>query len=62
LHEYIEELPPAERSVVDLLFYAGLTQDEAADTLSIPLTTLQGRWRSAKAKLALSAADRSLGV
>jgi RNA polymerase sigma-70 factor (ECF subfamily) len=52
LRENVDSLPENEREVVDLLFFLGLTQQEAAELLGVPLTTIQGRWRSARVKLA----------
>ena len=53
LHEQVDALPDKEREVVDLLFFLGLSQQEAADVLRVPLTTVQGRWRSARVKLSM---------
>lgn len=51
LHRQIEALPEEEREVVDLLFYQGLPQAEAAELLNLSLRTLQRRWHDALAKL-----------
>lgn len=51
-HEQIDRLPEADRQLFDLLWYQGLTQQEAADFLSIPLRTLKRSWQAAKLKLA----------
>jgi RNA polymerase sigma-70 factor (ECF subfamily) len=53
-HKSIECLAPDLRDVIDLLFYDGLSQQEAAQILDVPVTTVQGRWRSAKVRLAMS--------
>ncbi len=45
------------RQVVDLLFFGGFSQQEAAETLGVPLTTVQWRWRTVKIKLALAGSD-----
>ena len=40
-------IPEEERAVFSLLWYAGLTQGEAAQALDISERTLRRRWRSA---------------
>lgn len=50
-HQRIEELPSEERDVVELLWYQGLTQGEAAEILSVTDRTVRRRWLSAKNKL-----------
>jgi len=50
-HVLVEKLPEDEQEVVNLLYYEGLTQDEAARVLDISLRTLKRRWQSAKLKL-----------
>src|SRR5437588_716682 len=40
LHEQVERLPDEERQVVDLLFYQGLSQADAAVVLGISVRTL----------------------
>jgi RNA polymerase sigma-70 factor (ECF subfamily) len=51
LHEQIDRLPEAEREVVDLLFYQGLTQAETAALLDVTVRTVQRRWQSALVRL-----------
>ena len=51
LHEQIDRLPEAEREVVDLIFYQGLTQAEAASLLDITVRTVQRRWHAALLQL-----------
>jgi RNA polymerase sigma-70 factor (ECF subfamily) len=51
LHEQIGRLPDEERAVVDLVFYQGLAQSEAAALLNLSLRTLQRRWHGALLKL-----------
>ena len=46
-HQQVESLPEEERAVFSLLWYAGLTQGEAAQALDISERTLRRRWRSA---------------
>lgn len=50
-HRHVEDLPPLEREVVDLLLYQELTQEEAAEVLEVDKSTVKRRWRSAKLKL-----------
>ncbi len=50
-HVQVDQLPPEELEVVNLLFYEGLTQEEAANVLGISFRTLKRRWQSAKLKL-----------
>ena len=50
-HRRIEELPPEEREVVELLWYQGLTQAEAAEVLNVTDRTVRRRWLAAKTKL-----------
>lgn len=58
-HELVEKLPEDEREVVGLLYYQGLTQEEAAEVLEVDRSTVKRRWRSARLKLgeALSKED-----
>jgi len=46
-HRGVDRLPAEERRVVDMLFYNGLSQREAAATLSVPLSRVQRLWVSA---------------
>jgi RNA polymerase sigma factor (sigma-70 family) len=50
-HRAVESLPDDEREVVDLLWYEGFTQDEAAATLGVSLRTVKRRWQSGRLKL-----------
>jgi RNA polymerase sigma-70 factor (ECF subfamily) len=50
-HELVEALPQEEREVVDLLWYQGLTQDEAAVILKVSDRTVKRRWQAARLKL-----------
>jgi RNA polymerase sigma-70 factor (ECF subfamily) len=50
-HEHVEKLPDEEREVVDLLFYQGLTQEEAAAILKVSDRTVKRRWQAARLKL-----------
>jgi RNA polymerase sigma-70 factor (ECF subfamily) len=51
LHDHIDSLPVSEREVVDLIFYQGLAQQEAADLLGKSVRTIQRRWHAALLKL-----------
>lgn len=51
LHQHIDALPAPERSVVDLLFYHGLSQVQAASVLGVTIRTVQRRWQSALLQL-----------
>ena len=51
LHEQIASLPEAEREVVELLFYQGLPQAEAAEILGVSVRTVQRCWHNALWKL-----------
>lgn len=50
-HLRVENLPQAEREVFNLLYYEGLTQEEAAAVLDVSSRTLKRRWQSAKVRL-----------
>jgi RNA polymerase sigma-70 factor (ECF subfamily) len=47
LQERIDKLPEEERDVFCLLFYQGLSQDEAAAVLGVARRTVQRRWQAA---------------
>ena len=51
LHERIAELPEEEREVVELLWYHGMEQKEAAAFLGIAVRTIRRRWAGAKISL-----------
>jgi RNA polymerase sigma-70 factor (ECF subfamily) len=51
LHELVEGLAAEEREVVDLLFYQGMTEREAAAALGVSERTVKRRWRSARLAL-----------
>jgi RNA polymerase sigma-70 factor (ECF subfamily) len=50
-HLRVDALPEEQREVVNLLFYEGLTQQEAAEVLGVGLRTIKRRWQEAKLQL-----------
>lgn len=50
-HLEVQNLPEDELEVINLVFYDGLTQEEAAKLLGISFRTLKRRWHSARLKL-----------
>jgi RNA polymerase sigma factor (sigma-70 family) len=56
-HEKVETLPDEEQEVCGLLWYDGLTQQEAASVLKVSLRTVKRRWQSARIELAKSFRD-----
>ena len=50
-HKQVEALPEEEREVVDLIWYEGLEQSEAASFLGVPRATVQRRWLKARLRL-----------
>jgi DNA-directed RNA polymerase specialized sigma24 family protein len=50
-HVQVGKLPAEELEVVNILYYEGLTQEEAAKVLGISFRTLKRRWQSAKVRL-----------
>jgi RNA polymerase sigma-70 factor (ECF subfamily) len=51
-HEAVEKLDLRERELVDLLWYQGLTQEEASEILGVDKSTVKRRWRSVRLMLA----------
>lgn len=50
-HRGIDALADPEREVVDLIWYQGLTQVEAADLLGVTERTVKRRWQTARQRL-----------
>jgi RNA polymerase sigma factor (sigma-70 family) len=50
-HEQVASLPEEECEIFGLLWYHGLTQDEAAEVLDISLSTVKRRWQAARLHL-----------
>lgn len=51
-HEFVDAMPESEREIVELLWYQGLTQDQAAEILGVDKSTVKRRWRELRPKLA----------
>jgi RNA polymerase sigma factor (TIGR02999 family) len=49
--ERLEKLDPEQARIVELRFFAGLTNEEAADALGLSVATLKRRWSLARAWL-----------
>jgi RNA polymerase sigma factor (sigma-70 family) len=47
----VERLSDEEREVIDLLWYQGLTQGEAAEVLGVSEKTINRRWMAARMRL-----------
>ena len=47
LKELVSKLPQEQQQVIDILYFKGYTQQEAADELEIPLGTIKTRSRNA---------------
>lgn len=54
VHRALEELPQAERKVIELAYWSGLSQSEVATFLDIPLGTVKTRTRSGLGRLAVA--------
>ncbi|GAA4008580.1 sigma-70 family RNA polymerase sigma factor [Hymenobacter fastidiosus] len=54
LRELVDQLSPNDQQLIDLLYYNGFTQAEAAEELDIPLGTVKTRARRAIGVLAKS--------
>jgi RNA polymerase sigma-70 factor (ECF subfamily) len=52
LHTAVERLPERERQVLELAYWAGLSQTEIASYLDVPLGTVKTRTRAGLARLA----------
>ncbi len=48
LHESIDSLPSDLKDVFEMTFYAGMTQEEIAETLGFSSKTIKRRWRDAR--------------
>lgn len=54
VHHLLAALPPAQRSVIELSYFDGLSQQQIADRLGVPLGTVKGRMRLGLSKLRTS--------
>jgi RNA polymerase sigma-70 factor (ECF subfamily) len=52
LHKQIEALPEQEREAVDLLYFQGMSQPEAAALLGVSVRTIRRHWQAARLRLA----------
>jgi RNA polymerase sigma factor (sigma-70 family) len=50
-HSQVESMPGELRDVVDMVWYNGLKQEEAADLLQVSSKTVSRRWREARMHL-----------
>lgn len=60
-HEQVERLPDPQREVVNLLWYEGMSQPDAAAMLGISLATLKRRWQAARLTLFENLKDIDFG-
>lgn len=51
LRKFVEELKADQRQLIDLLYFGGYTQSEAAEELGIPLGTVKTRVKAALTRL-----------
>jgi RNA polymerase sigma-70 factor, ECF subfamily len=52
VHRALQTLPERERPVIELAYWAGMSQSEIAEYLDVPLGTVKTRTRAALARLA----------
>jgi len=57
LHEAAEKLPDEERELFGLIWYLGMPQAQAAETLGCSLRTVKRRWESVKSHMRHHAPD-----
>ncbi len=61
LRQMLAKLPPEQRQVVELAYFAGLSQAEIAETLRLPVGTVKGCVRLGLKKLrAATESDSSM--
>ncbi|MBL7037988.1 MAG: sigma-70 family RNA polymerase sigma factor [Pirellulaceae bacterium] len=61
-HRLIDELPDQQREVFDLLWYHGLSQDDAAHLMNVSTRTVKRLWRAARLRLHESLSGELPGV
>lgn len=54
---HLEQIDPGKVKIIQLRYFAGLTEEETAAALDIPLRTLQREWRFARALLFTQLSD-----
>ena len=52
VHRALEEIPAAERTVLELAYWGGLSQSEVSEYLNVPLGTVKTRTRTGLRRLA----------
>lgn len=62
LHQQAEALPEELREVFDLLWYQGLTQEEAAAMIGVTARTVKTRWRDVRLRLCQALGGQLPGV
>jgi RNA polymerase sigma-70 factor (ECF subfamily) len=60
LKEMVRKLEPEYRQIIDILFFGGYSQTEAAEKLNIPLGTVKTRSRAALMKLRMQFEKESI--
>lgn len=50
-HSCIDKLPPEDQEIVNLLYYDGVSQEDAAKMLGVSVRTVKRRWQAAKLRL-----------
>ena len=51
MRQLTDKLSPEYKDLIDLIYFQGYTQSEAAETLNIPLGTVKTRVRTAMVRL-----------
>lgn len=59
-HEAVENLPPEEREVVNLIYYHGWKRGAVAELFGLSTRTIQRRWESALVRLRSAIKNRAL--